>query len=117
MEQKEQKAPYIAIFSQIPGGGGRSPTLAPLDENNNNIPFVLLSRSFRPDMVLVRQHVKDASHDWKNIILGLQYGGTPSINSLHSIFNFMDKPWVVSHYNVYVYVCVCVYMYMYVIYM
>lgn len=26
----------------------------------------------------------------------LQYAGIPSINSLHSVYNFCDKPWVVS---------------------
>ena len=53
-------------------------------------------RSFKPDFVLVRQHVRDANIDWRNILLGLKYGGVPSINSLHSIYNFLDKPWVVS---------------------
>ena len=56
----------------------------------------LLSRSFQPDFVLVRQHVRDATENWRNIILGLQYGAIPSINSLQSIYNFLDKPWVVS---------------------
>ncbi|KAK2184997.1 hypothetical protein NP493_248g03017 [Ridgeia piscesae] len=51
-------------------------------------------RSFKPDFVLVRQHVRDANENWKNIILGLNYGGIPSINSLHSIYNFLDKPWI-----------------------
>ena len=62
--------------------------------------FLILSisffRSFKPDFVLVRQHVRDANEDWRNIILGLKYGGIPSLNSLHSIYNFLDKPWVVS---------------------
>jgi len=52
-------------------------------------------RSIKPDFVLLRQHTRDATNNWKNIVLGLQYGGIPSINSLHSIYNFMDKPWVV----------------------
>ncbi|ELU06331.1 hypothetical protein CAPTEDRAFT_158296 [Capitella teleta] len=54
-------------------------------------------RSFKPDFVLVRQHVRDANENWKNIILGLQYGGIPSLNSLNSIFNFLEKPWVFAH--------------------
>ena len=53
-------------------------------------------RSFKPDFVLVRQHVRDANEDYKNIVLGLHYGGIPGLNSLHSIYNFLDKPWVVS---------------------
>ena len=54
-------------------------------------------RSIKPDFVLLRQHTRDATNNWKNIVLGLQYGGIPSINSLHSIYNFMDKPWVVRY--------------------
>ena len=48
--------------------------------------------------MLIRQHVKDANEDWKNIVLGLHYGGVPSVNSLHSIYNFLDKPWVVRQF-------------------
>ncbi|ESO12867.1 hypothetical protein HELRODRAFT_93529 [Helobdella robusta] len=53
-------------------------------------------RSFKPDFVLVRQHVKDATENWKNIIIGLHYGQIPSLNTFESIYNFLDKPWVVS---------------------
>lgn len=58
--------------------------------------YVFVRRSFKPDFVLVRQHVKDANEDWRNIVIGLQYGGVPSINSLNAVYNFLDKPWVVS---------------------
>lgn len=57
---------------------------------------VVCSRSFKPDFLLIRQSVNDACEDWKNILLGFQYGGIPSINSLHSLYNFQDRPWVVS---------------------
>lgn len=30
-----------------------------------------------------------------NIIVGLQYGGVPSINSMRALYNFQDKPWIV----------------------
>ena len=53
-------------------------------------------RSFRPDFLLIRQHVRDCGEDWRNILIGFQYGGIQSINSLHSAYNFLDKPWVVS---------------------
>ena len=53
-------------------------------------------RSFRPDFVLVRQHPCDAGENWRNVILGLMYGGVHSVNSLHAIYNFLDRPWVVS---------------------
>lgn len=41
--------------------------------------------------------MRDATENHRNVILGLQYGGVPSINSLQSIFNFLDKPWVFAH--------------------
>uniref|UniRef100_A0A8D3CYU9 Synapsin-1 n=1 Tax=Scophthalmus maximus TaxID=52904 RepID=A0A8D3CYU9_SCOMX len=55
--------------------------------------FVL---SFKPDFVLIRQHAfsMDKHGDHRNIVIGLQYAGLPSVNSLHSVYNFCDKPWV-----------------------
>uniref|UniRef100_A0A8C9WEA1 Synapsin-2 n=1 Tax=Scleropages formosus TaxID=113540 RepID=A0A8C9WEA1_SCLFO len=52
-------------------------------------------RSFKPDFVLVRQHAYSMAQneDFRNIIIGLQYAGVPSINSLESIYNLCDKPW------------------------
>ncbi|KAL8593454.1 hypothetical protein ACOMHN_037288 [Nucella lapillus] len=51
-------------------------------------------RSFKPDFLLIRQHVRDAHEDWRNLILGFQYGGIPALNSLSAAYNFLDKPWV-----------------------
>ncbi|CAH2276650.1 synapsin-3 isoform X1 [Pelobates cultripes] len=34
--------------------------------------------------------------DFRSLIMGLQYGGVPSTNSLYSIYNFCSKPWVFS---------------------
>ncbi|GAB6020207.1 hypothetical protein CHUAL_002928 [Chamberlinius hualienensis] len=53
-------------------------------------------RSFKPDMLLIRQHIRNAGEDYRNILLGLKYGGIPSVNTLHSIYNFQDRPWVFS---------------------
>ncbi|XP_011475600.1 synapsin-2 [Oryzias latipes] len=52
-------------------------------------------RSFKPDFVLIRQHAfsMTQNEDFRNMIIGLQYGGVPSINSLESIYNLCDKPW------------------------
>merc|ERR1712223_105986 len=52
--------------------------------------------AFKPDFLLVRQNLKDAGEDNRNLLLGFRYGGIPSINSLESIYNFQDKPWVYS---------------------
>lgn len=59
---------------------------------------VLCSRSFKPDFVLIRQHAfsMDKNGDHRSLVIGLHYAGLPSVNSLHSVYNFCDKPWVVS---------------------
>ncbi|KAF3851051.1 hypothetical protein F7725_012823 [Dissostichus mawsoni] len=56
------------------------------------------TKSLKPDFVLIRQHAfsMDKNGDHRNIVIGLQYAGLPSVNSLHSLYNFCDKPWVMS---------------------
>ena len=56
-------------------------------------------RSFHPDFLLVRQNVKDASEDYRNLLLGFQYGGIPSINSLQSIYNFQVGTIILKLYS------------------
>ncbi|XP_060095851.1 synapsin-2 isoform X2 [Heteronotia binoei] len=53
-------------------------------------------RSFKPDFVLIRQHSFSMAEneDFRNLIIGMHYAGIPSANSLESIYNFCDKPWV-----------------------
>jgi len=53
-------------------------------------------RPFRPDFVFVRQHLKNLSDDHRPLVMGLQFGGVPSINSVSSLYNFTDRPWVFS---------------------
>ena len=48
-------------------------------------------RSFKPDFLLIRQNVRDAEEDYRNILLGFQYGNIPSVNSLESIYNFQVR--------------------------
>jgi len=52
---------------------------------------------FKPDFLMIRQNLRDAGEDYRNTLLGFQFGGVPCINSLESIYNFQDKPWVHSH--------------------
>ncbi|KAI5755310.1 hypothetical protein M8J77_015887 [Diaphorina citri] len=54
-------------------------------------------RSFKPDMILIRQNLRDAGEDHKNLLLGFNIGGIPSINTLQGVYNFQDKPWVFAH--------------------
>ncbi|XP_076125828.1 synapsin-1 isoform X2 [Alosa pseudoharengus] len=55
-----------------------------------------INKSFKPDFVLIRKHAFSMAKngDHRNIVIGLQYAGIPSVNSLHSVYNFCDKPWV-----------------------
>ena len=73
--------------------------LFPFDIHINRLlSTYLYSRSFKPDFLLIRQPVRTmvAGENFKNLLIGLKYGGIPAINSLHSQYNFLDKPWVVS---------------------
>ena len=63
---------------------------------NGTIVNAKQSRSFRPDLVLVRQPIVDLNEDYTNVILGLKFGGIPSINSLNSIYNLKERIWIVS---------------------
>lgn len=58
-----------------------------------------LCRSFKPDFILIRQHAYSMvpGEDFRNLVIGLHFGGVPSINSLFSTYNFCSKPWVVSN--------------------
>ncbi|KAK7933467.1 hypothetical protein WMY93_004363 [Mugilogobius chulae] len=55
-----------------------------------------VNKTIKPDFVLIRQHAfsMDKNGDHRNIVIGLQYVGLPSVNSIHSVYNFCDKPWV-----------------------
>lgn len=53
-------------------------------------------KQFRPDFVFVREHVKNNQDDFTPVILGLRYGNVPSINNLLSVYNFIDRPLMVS---------------------
>ncbi|CAG9560509.1 unnamed protein product [Danaus chrysippus] len=56
-----------------------------------------VTRCFKPEFVLVRQNVRDAGADHRALLLGLKFGGVPSVNSLNSIYHFQDRPWVFGH--------------------
>ncbi|XP_053329434.1 synapsin-1 isoform X2 [Spea bombifrons] len=59
---------------------------------------VKVVRSLKPDFVLIRQHAFSMARngDFRSLVIGLQYAGVPSLNSIHSVYNFCDKPWVFS---------------------
>ncbi|EFB18563.1 hypothetical protein PANDA_010469 [Ailuropoda melanoleuca] len=60
--------------------------------------YKIAVRSFKPDFILVRQHAYSMAlgEDYRSLVIGLQYGGLPAVNSLYSVYNFCSKPWVFS---------------------
>lgn len=46
--------------------------------------------------MLVREPVKYDDRDYTKVVIALLYGSVPGLNSIHSVYNFADKPWVVS---------------------
>lgn len=47
-----------------------------------------VARTFRPDFVLIRQSPRDGARDYRSLLLGLKFGGVPSINSINSVYQF-----------------------------
>ncbi|CAF2762943.1 unnamed protein product [Rotaria sp. Silwood2] len=84
VEQAEFKDINLAAYSD-------AGTLVDINIYRNGTHVV---RSFRPDFVLVRQYVRDINIDWTNLILGMQYGALPGVNSMKALYNFRDKPWI-----------------------
>jgi len=54
----------------------------------------VVARSFKPDFLLVREYIQgpDRLSNYKSLLLGLMHGLVPSVNSLTSAYNFLDKP-------------------------
>lgn len=59
-----------------------------------------VARSFRPDFILVRQPPRDGIKDYRSALLGLKYGGVPSINSLNSLYQFQVSSFLLFSYRV-----------------
>ena len=50
--------------------------------------------TIRPDFVLVRNEARGATHveDYRGALFGLMYAGIPAVNSLQSIYSFLERP-------------------------
>jgi len=50
--------------------------------------------TIKPDFLLVRNEVRGGPHtdDWRGALYGLMYAGVPSVNSLQSIYSFLERP-------------------------
>eukprot|EP01112_Ceratiomyxa_fruticulosa_P009245 TRINITY_DN2409_c0_g4_i1.p1 TRINITY_DN2409_c0_g4~~TRINITY_DN2409_c0_g4_i1.p1 ORF type:complete len:569 (-),score=135.11 TRINITY_DN2409_c0_g4_i1:110-1627(-) len=54
------------------------------------------NRSCKPDLILIRSQTRELANDYRNLLFGLKYAGVVGVNSLESIYNFFDRPWVFS---------------------
>lgn len=45
--------------------------------------------------MFIREHIKNNQDDFTPILLGLRYGNVPSMNSILSVYNFIDRPMMV----------------------
>ncbi|OTF71577.1 synapsin-like protein, partial [Euroglyphus maynei] len=88
VEQAEFKDINLSANSEL----GAIVSIYTVDRNGFRI-----ARTFRPDFVLIRQHIQDGNQNYSDIIVGLKYGLVPSINSLQSFYNFQDKAWVFAN--------------------
>jgi synapsin len=58
-------------------------------------------RTFQPDFLLIRSEVRGvtADQDYRNTLFGLMYANIPSVNSLHSVYCFLERPVVQAELN------------------
>lgn len=55
------------------------------------------SGMYQPDFLLLRNEVQSLPpHDYRNILMGLQFAGIPSVNSLQSVYELIERPWAYS---------------------
>jgi len=55
----------------------------------------------QPDMCLIRNEVRGAEpgQDYRNTLFGLMYANLPSVNSLHSVYMFLERPVIQAELN------------------
>lgn len=51
-------------------------------------------RTVKPNIVLIRASVLTINYNQKNILYGFKFAGIPAVNSLESVYNFLERPWV-----------------------
>jgi synapsin len=58
-------------------------------------------RTIHPDFLLIRSEVRGVSieQDFRNSLFGLMFANVPSVNSLHSIYCFLERPVVQAELN------------------
>eukprot|EP00697_Spironema_sp_BW2_P002257 gnl/Spiro4/13035_TR6913_c0_g1_i1.p1 gnl/Spiro4/13035_TR6913_c0_g1~~gnl/Spiro4/13035_TR6913_c0_g1_i1.p1 ORF type:complete len:327 (-),score=86.45 gnl/Spiro4/13035_TR6913_c0_g1_i1:62-1012(-) len=49
-----------------------------------------------PEFCLIRNEVYTPDADHRNLLYGLMFAGVPSVNSLHSIYHFLERPLIMG---------------------
>jgi len=88
---KVDQAEFKDLSVSAGSNSGVSATITSFKSGTKNVTAV------KPDILLIRQNLKDANENYKKLLLGFRYAGVPSVNSIESIYNFQDKPWVYAH--------------------
>jgi hypothetical protein len=113
----DKKTDYVALFSGQTLADGRPIEViqamwseflvaaTPTGESGLNCLVHLCGlagkRTFVPDFLLVRSEVRGVhtTQDYRNSLYGLMYSNVPSVNSLHSIYCFLERPVVQAELN------------------
>lgn len=84
----------FVVFCNPKHGGGCECYVSTLHGREGN-------RTFKPNMLLVRSEVRGVlpEQDFRNSLYALMYSNVPSVNSLHSIYCFLERPVVQAELN------------------
>mmetsp|Transcript_7749 Transcript_7749/g.8557 ORF Transcript_7749/g.8557 Transcript_7749/m.8557 type:complete len:359 (+) Transcript_7749:62-1138(+) len=82
----------LSIHADSPSMSPSTPALVHVRQKEGNKKLITI----QPDFVLIRNEVRGVTHDYRNILYGLMYAGIPSLNSLESIYAFLERPIVQS---------------------
>jgi len=75
----------ILVNADSPAMSPQAPVLVHVREQGT-------SKTVRPDYLLVRNEVREATRDFRNALFGFMHAGTPSVNSLEPIYSFLERP-------------------------
>jgi hypothetical protein len=101
----DKKTDFVSLFGTESLQNGQTIRVIEAQWNEMNISvdfcgnepkcFCYIGRKpFIPDFCLIRSEVRGVTpeQDFRNLLYGLMYGNVPTLNSLHSIYCFLERP-------------------------
>lgn len=84
----------FVVFCNPKHGGGSECYVSTINGREGN-------RTFKPGLLFVRSEVRGIlpEQDFRNSLFALMYSNIPSVNSLHSIYCFLERPVVQAELN------------------